>query len=102
MSASADQMSDDAKDVRLSDLKNKFYTAIPSIKENVLSLLKSKGMYSVYSDSAHAYVFLEILLAVAPFILVQVLGIASILESPGLLIASAVAAVIAIIISRAS
>ncbi len=89
---------DDAKDVRLSDLKNKFYTAIPSIKENVLSLLKSKGMYSVDPDSAHAYVFLGILLAVAPFILVQVLGIASILESPGLLIASAVAAVIVIII----
>jgi uncharacterized membrane protein len=89
---------DGATDVRLSDLKNKFYTAIPSIKENVLSLLKSKGMYSVDPDSAHAYVFLGILLAVAPFILAQVLGIASILESPGLLTASATVAVIVIII----
>ena len=89
---------DGATDVRLSDLKNQFYVAIPTIKENISRRVKSKGMYSVDPDSAHAYVFLGILLTVAPFMLVQVLGIASILESPGLLIASASLAVIVIII----
>ena len=88
---------DGATDVRLSDLKNKFYTAIPTMKEDVLSLLRTKGMYSVDPDSAHAYVFLGIVLTVAPFILVQILGIASILDSPGLLIASAIVALLVII-----
>ena len=45
-----------ATEVRLSDLKNQFYVAIPTMKDNILAELKSKGMYSVDPDSAHAYV----------------------------------------------
>lgn len=91
----------DATQVRLSDLRNQFYVAIPTIKENILAELRSKGMYSVDPDSAHAYVLAGVLFTAAPFILVQVFGSASLLDSPGLLIASAViAAIIVFLFAR--
>ncbi len=40
---------------RISDLKNNFYTAIPSIKTGILDGLKAKGMYRVDPNSAKAY-----------------------------------------------
>jgi uncharacterized membrane protein len=40
---------------RISDLKNSFYTAIPSIKAGILDGLKAKGMYRVDPNSANAY-----------------------------------------------
>jgi len=40
---------------RISDLKNNFYTAIPSIKAGILEGLKAKGMYRVDPNSANAY-----------------------------------------------
>jgi uncharacterized membrane protein len=40
---------------RISDLKNNFYTAIPSIKMGILDGLKAKGMYRVDPNSAKAY-----------------------------------------------
>jgi uncharacterized membrane protein len=40
---------------RISDLKNSFYTAIPSIKTGILDGLKAKGMYRVDPNSANAY-----------------------------------------------
>ena len=58
-----------ATQVRLSDLKNQFYVAIPTMKSDILAELKSKGMYSVDPDSAHAYVLAGILFTAAPFVL---------------------------------
>ena len=75
--------------IRMSELRNHFYTAIPTIKEDILAELKSKGMYSVDPDSAHAYVLVGVLLTAAPFIVAQLLGWGDILSSPGLLIVSA-------------
>ncbi len=83
-----------ATQIRLSDLKNQFYVAIPTIKNDILAELKSKGMYSVDPESAHAYVLAGILFTAAPFVLAQVLGWGSMLDSPGLLIASGIIAVI--------
>jgi len=83
-------------DVHLSDLKNQFYVAIPTMKNNILAELKGKGMYSVDPESAHAYVAAGVLFTAAPFILAQVLGVASLLESPGLLTASGIIAVLII------
>ena len=83
-------------EVHLSDLKNQFYVAIPTMKDNILSELKGKGMYSVDPESAHAYVLAGVLFTVAPFILAQVLGVASLLESPGLLVAAGIIAVLII------
>ena len=46
--------------IRLSELRNQFYVAIPTIKSDILAELKSKGMYSVDPDSAHAYVLVGV------------------------------------------
>jgi uncharacterized membrane protein len=81
-------------DVHLSELKNQFYIAIPTMKTNILAELKGKGMYSVDPESAHAYVLAGVLFTAAPFILAQVLGGVSLLDSPGLLIASSIIAVL--------
>ncbi len=85
-----------ATDVHLSDLKNQFYVAIPTMKNDIVAELKGKGMYSVDPESAHAYVLAGVLFTAAPFILAQVLRVASLLESPALLIASAIIAVLII------
>jgi uncharacterized membrane protein len=95
-----DVLSQPSKDVvsqvRLSDLKNQFYVAIPTMKSDILAELKSKGMYSVDPDSAHAYVLAGVLFTAAPFVLAQVLGWGSMFDSPGLLFASGILAVIII------
>lgn len=84
--------------VRLSSLRNQFYVAIPSMKSDIMSALKGKGMYSVDPSSAHGYVGLGILMTVGPFVLAHVLGVASVVDSPLLLVASAVVAVIIVFI----
>src|SRR5271166_1754778 len=83
-------------DVHLSDLKNQFYVAIPTMKDNILGELKGKGMYSVDPESAHAYVLAGVLFTAAPFVLVQVFGAGSIFDSPGLLVAAGIVAVLVI------
>jgi uncharacterized membrane protein len=91
-----------ATDVHLSDMRNHFYAALPIMKENILAELKRKGMYSVDPRSAHLYVLLGVLFTVAGFILLQVLmqvrGFVSALGSPLLNIASAIVAVVMIIL----
>jgi len=83
-------------EVHLSDLKNQFYVAIPTMKDNILGELKGKGMYSVDPESAHAYVLAGVLFTAAPFVLVQVFGAGSIFDSPGLLVAAGIVAVLVI------
>jgi uncharacterized membrane protein len=89
---------DGATQIRLSELRNHFYVAIPTIKEDVLAQLRGKGMYSVDPDSAHAYVGLGVLLTAVPFVILQLLHLADVIGSPGLLIASAIVAVIIVIL----
>ena len=83
----------DATEVRLSDLRNQFYVAIPTIKEDILAELRGKGMYSVDPDSAHAYVLVGVILTLLPFGIAQLLGI-DMLDSPGLLVASGLIALV--------
>ncbi len=42
-------------ETRLSELKNRFYTAIPIIREDIMSALKTKGMYLLDPGSANGY-----------------------------------------------
>ncbi len=70
----------------LSSLKNRFYTAIPVITQDIKSELKNKGMYLVDPDSAHAYTVVGALIVAAPFAIVQWLGIANLLDSVSTLI----------------
>ena len=84
--------------IRLSELRNKFYVAIPSIKSDILAELKSKGMYSVDPDSAHAYVLAGAVLTALPFVILQLLSWGSILDSIGLLFAAGIIALIIVIL----
>ena len=75
-------------DTRLSSLKNRFYTAIPTIREDIMSALKKKGMYMLDPESANGY---SIVAAVAIGILlaaVQVLGWMNLFNSIPLAIVS--------------
>jgi uncharacterized membrane protein YgcG len=63
-----------SEDTRLSSLKNRFYTAIPAIREDIKSALKSKGMYLVDPDSASGYSIAAVVVVVAPFVVVHFAG----------------------------
>jgi uncharacterized membrane protein YgcG len=45
----------DVGETRLSSLKNRFYTAVPMIREDIMSALKQKGLYSLDPESANGY-----------------------------------------------
>jgi uncharacterized membrane protein len=77
-------------ETRLSSLKNRFYTAIPVIKQDVMAALKNKGMYLVDPDSANGYSFVAILFMVAPFLMLQFLWHKDVFSSIGLLVGSGV------------
>jgi uncharacterized membrane protein len=73
-------------ETRLSSLKNRFYTALPVIQQDIKSALKLKGLYSLDPDSANAYSFLGIVFIVAPFAVAQFTGYKDVFSSVGLLI----------------
>ena len=54
---------------QLSSLKNRFYTAIPIIKQDIKAALKNKGMYLLDPDSANGYSVAAALLILAPFLI---------------------------------
>lgn len=84
--------------IHLSDLKNRFYLALPGVKKSILSELKQKGMYMVDPDSANAYRILAVLLIAAPFVILQVLGVAQFFLAPGIAVVSIIAALAIVVI----
>jgi uncharacterized membrane protein YgcG len=58
----------------LSTLKNHFYTALPTVREDVMSALRGKGMYSVDPESANGYSIAAGVAIVLVVAAVQVLG----------------------------
>ncbi|HWG40264.1 MAG TPA: DUF2207 domain-containing protein [Candidatus Acidoferrales bacterium] len=82
----------------LSNLRNNFYTALPMIKSEIMSALKSKGMYTVDPDSATGYLVLGFLMVALPYVALQVLGIADFLSSIPMIIGSGLIAVAIILI----
>ncbi len=84
--------------IHLSDLKNRFYLALPGVKKNILRELKDKGMYSVDPDSANAYRFLAVLIIAVPFVLLQITGQAQFFLAPGIAIASIVLALLIVVL----
>ncbi|MGO9125413.1 MAG: DUF2207 domain-containing protein [Terriglobales bacterium] len=75
---------------QLSSLKNRFYTAIPVIKQDIMAQLRQKGMYLVDPDSANGYSVVGILVMVAPFLMLQFLWHKDVFSSIGLLIGAGV------------
>ena len=62
----------DEADTRLSSLKNRFYTAVPVLRTDIMSALKLKGIYALDPESANAY---SIGAAVCIFLLFIVLSL---------------------------
>ncbi|HMK31721.1 MAG TPA: DUF2207 domain-containing protein [Terriglobales bacterium] len=73
---------------RLSSLKNRFYTAIPVIRADIMSALKTKGMYLVDPDAAHVWILFGLVVIAAPIVITQFLNLVSWLNSPLLVVIS--------------
>jgi len=73
-------------DTRLSSLKNRFYTAVPVIQQDIKAALKTKGMYLLDPDSANGYSIAGLLIIAAPFLMLQFLWNKNVFSSIGLLI----------------
>ncbi len=75
-------------ETRLSSLKNRFYTAVPVIREDIMSALKKKGLYLLDPESANGYSVVAAIVILVPFAVLQYLGWANFFNSVPLLIAS--------------
>jgi uncharacterized membrane protein YgcG len=75
---------------RLSALKNRFYTAIPVIRQDIMAALRNKNMYTLDPDSANALSIVAAIAIVIAFAAMQVLGWANFFSSAPLLLISAV------------
>lgn len=83
------------QETRLSSLKNRFYTAVPVIRQDIMSQLKNKGIYLVDPESANGYSIVAAIGIVAFFGVLQYLGWANFINSaPLLIVCGAIAAVI--------
>src|SRR5581483_12421337 len=86
---------------KLSSLKNRFYTALPVIREDIFSELRNKGMYLVDPESANSYVMGAVVLIAIPFVIAQFTGAMSFFESvPLAILALAIAAIIVFLFGR--
>ncbi len=73
-------------ETRLSSLKNRFYTAVPVIRQNIMSSLKTKGIYLLDPESANGYSVGAAVAIIVPFGIFQYMGWANFFNSPSLLI----------------
>ena len=81
-------------DTRLSSLKNRFYTVLPTIRQNIMASLRNKGMYLLDPDSANAYSIGGAVLAVAPFLVAQFTGFKTVFSASLPPVVSIVASII--------
>ena len=71
---------------RLSSLKNRFYTAVPIIRQDIMAQLKGKGIYLLDPEKANGYSVLAAIAILIPFGILQYLGWANFINSVPLLI----------------
>jgi uncharacterized membrane protein len=72
----------------LSDLKNRFYTVIPLVREEIMSSLKGKGIYTLDPESANAYSIVAAIVIAILVVAVQVMGWMNLFYSVPLVIGS--------------
>ena len=75
-------------ETRLSNLKNRFYTAVPIIRQDIMGALKNKGIYLLDPESANGYSVGAAVVILIPFAIFQYLGWVNFLNSIPLLIVS--------------
>ena len=81
-------------DTRLSSLKNRFYTAVPAIRQDIMSALKRKGIYLLDPESANGYSVVAGIAILIPFGILQYLGWANFFNSIPLVIVCGVVSVL--------
>jgi len=81
-------------ETRLSSLKNRFYTAVPIIRQDIMAGLKNKGIYLLDPESANGYSVGAAIGIIAPFGVFQYLGWANFLNSIPLLVGCALASAV--------
>ena len=81
-------------ETQLSSLKNRFYTVIPIVRQDIMSSLKSKGIYMLDPESANGY-SIAVGIAIAILVIaIQVMGWMNLFYSVPLLIGSAIVSAI--------
>jgi uncharacterized membrane protein len=73
-------------DTRLSSLKNRFYTAVPLIRQDIMAALKTKGIYLLDPEAANGYSIGAAFAILVPFAVFQFLEWANFLSSTPLLV----------------
>ena len=77
-------------ETRLSSLKNRFYTVIPVVRQDIMSALKTKGIYTLDPESANGYSIVAGVAIAILVVAVQVLGWMNLFDSIPLVIGSVV------------
>ena len=72
--------------IRLSSLKNRFYTAVPVIRQDIMAALKMKGIYLLDPESANGYSIVAAIAILIPFAIFQYEGWANFFNSAVLLV----------------
>jgi uncharacterized membrane protein YgcG len=75
-------------ETRLSSLKNRFYTVIPIVRQDIMLSLKKKGIYTLDPESANGYSLVAGVVIAIAVVAVQVLGWMNLFYSIPLLIGS--------------
>jgi uncharacterized membrane protein YgcG len=75
-----------AEETSLSSLKNRFYIALPSIREEIMGALKAKDLYSTDPESAKGLALVGVLIIALPFLWLQLTGHLRLGNSPTVLI----------------
>ena len=75
-------------ETRLSSLKNRFYTAVPIIRQDIMAALKNKGIYLLDPESANGFSIGAVFAILIPFGILQYLGWLNFLSSIPLVIGS--------------
>jgi hypothetical protein len=82
------------EETRLASLKNRFYTAVPAIRQDIMSALKKKGVYLLDPDSANGYSVVAGIGILIPFAIFQYMGWANFFNSIPLLILCAAISIV--------
>jgi uncharacterized membrane protein YgcG len=81
-------------ETRLSSLKNRFYTVIPIVREDIMAALKSKGIYTLDPESANGYSIVAGVAIAILVIAVQIMGWMNLFYSIPLVIGSVLVSVL--------
>jgi uncharacterized membrane protein YgcG len=74
-----------AEETSLSGLKNRFYLALPSIRQEIMGALKEKDLYSTDPESAKGLALVGVLIIVLPVLWLQMTGRIHLFNSPTVL-----------------